>query len=220
MNIDNTINPFAGNEVSTRSAPPRDEMGKDEFLKLLSVQLQYQDPMKPLENSEFLAQMAQFSSLEGITNLGKSVDAMSGTIMGMNKMNQAALIGREVTVPGSDVSLGAEGGTELSYQLGGTAANVSVTVFDAGGMPVRTMEGRNLSAGANSFVWDGMDAEGNRAAAGTYSFTLTATADDGSEVGTGTFSRHRVDGVVFQAGRPYLSIGDKLVDASAVQEIR
>ncbi|MBI5234550.1 MAG: hypothetical protein HY880_09370 [Deltaproteobacteria bacterium] len=194
-------------------------MAKEDFLKLLGVQLQYQDPLSPMENTEFVAQMAQFSTLEGITNMSDSMELMAAQIMSMNNLYASSLIGKEVKTYGNTVSLGADGNVDLSYYLQSDAATVEVSVRDSSGNLVRTIDTANASAGANSIVWDGRDSNGNMLPPGDYVFSVDAKASNGAPVAADTIVSGVVSGIVYVGGVPFVMIGETKVPLSNVLEI-
>ena len=195
------------------------ELGKEEFLKLLSIQLQHQDPMNPLDNSEFIAQLAQFSSLEGITNMSTGMDSMSENIINMNKLNAASLIGKSVKVSGNALELGASGTAPIEYELSNDAARVTVSVYDGSGALMGNYEAGSARAGKNTFTWNGMDQAGNAAAEGPYTFSVEAIDASGKPVNTNTLTLSAVEGVVYEGDTPYLMVGGKMVEVSSLQEI-
>ncbi len=107
-----------GPEVEAKATvPKKEEMGKDAFLKLLVAQLQNQDPLDPMDNGEFVAQLAQFSSLEGIKNLGVSVDGMAGNMSAMQNLSTSSLIGRYVLVEGNAFELMPDVSVTIGYSI-------------------------------------------------------------------------------------------------------
>lgn len=144
----------------------------DRFLKLLVTQLKNQDPMNPMENAELTSQLAQMSTVEGISKLNTTLVEMSRA----SQMAQgASLVGRSVLAQGDHLELtsaGAVGGIDLASM----ADSVKVTVFDANGSAVRTLDLGKQDGGLIRFVWDGKNAAGTQLPAGAYSFQVTASA--------------------------------------------
>jgi flagellar basal-body rod modification protein FlgD len=122
---------------------PSSILGKDDFLRLLVTQLRYQDPLKPTDQSQFMSQMAQFSTVEGITNLQKTLDAMNES----STVSQAVgLIGKQVTYLDADGA--PTTGTASSVSLQGTALTVHVGATDVALADVRSVAAPAVSAGA------------------------------------------------------------------------
>jgi flagellar basal-body rod modification protein FlgD len=214
-----TIEQQVSAAASTAAGKGTKTLGKDDFLKLLAVQLEYQDPLNPMENTEFIAQMAQFSTLEGITNMQSSLTKMSDQILNMNNTNVTGLIGKEVKVFGDEVRFDGASQVELGFLLKNDAHNVNVTVTDSSGNVVRTLAAANSPAGANLVSWDGKDASGNPVAPGEYKFAVDATTIDGAKIESQTVMTDVVDGVVYEEGVPYLIIGDLMARMSDVLEV-
>ena len=217
-NILNPLDSMSSAATDNSNAKTR-ELGKEEFLKLLSIQLQHQDPLNPMDNSEFIAQLAQFSSLEGITNMSTSMDSMSDNIMNMTNLNAASLIGKGVKVPGNALELGASGTAPIEYELTKDAARVTVSVYDAGGVLVGNYETGNVKAGKNTFQWNGKDSSGSTAPEGSYTFSVEAIAQDGAPVNAKTVMLDTVDGVIYEGDIPYLMVGGKKIETGSLQEI-
>ncbi|WP_166218955.1 flagellar hook assembly protein FlgD [Pseudomonas atagonensis] len=165
-----------GLAAATNSTTGKQALGKDAFLQLLVTQLKNQNPLDPQDNSEFVAQLAQFSSLEGITTLNDTVSGIAGNYNSSQALQASSLVGRSV-IAQTDKAV-----VDTSKSLNGTvvvpsSGAVSVTIKDAEGKVVRTIDMGTQNAGNASFIWDGKDASGAVAAAGTYSFTASATYD-------------------------------------------
>lgn len=152
-------------------------MGKDDFLSLLVAQLKNQDPLKPDDPTAFTAQLAQFSSLEQLTNLNKSMEGLTSAQTNSERLSSLNLIGKDVSYNGSTVNLTGKPVT-IGYQLDGVASGVTLSIQDANGKTVHTLEAASTELGAgNHFItWDGTDQNGNALADGKYTIVLQASA--------------------------------------------
>lgn len=164
----------AGGKAATASATQ--EMG-ERFLKLLVTQLQNQDPMNPMENAELTMQLAQMSTVEGITRMNTTLESLASQFRANQVLQGSALVGRQVMAEGSGLTLtssGAAGGFELEA----SASQVNVQVLDAAGAQVDLIELGRQDAGFHRFVWDGLSTQGAPQAQGQYSFRIQAQAGD------------------------------------------
>ncbi|AAZ97588.1 flagellar basal-body rod modification protein FlgD [Thiobacillus denitrificans ATCC 25259] len=146
---------------------------QDRFLSLLVAQMKNQDPLNPLDNAEVTSQMAQLSTVEGIENMNKSLEALASS-MGASQMSQAAnLIGHAVLVPGNAVGPG-QLENLMGFELTRPADKVTLDIHDAGGNLVRSVDLGPRDAGVNVVAWDGLTGSGAVAPAGAYSFKVSA----------------------------------------------
>lgn len=152
-------------------------LGQDEFLLLMTTQLKNQDPFKPMENGEFLAQLAQFSTVSGITEMQESLETLASSLTSSQMLQGANLVGRSVLVPSDAGYLPADGEMQAAAYVP-SSGQVVVDVVDAGGQVVRTLDLGTQPAGFARFAWDGTTVSGERLAAGTY--TLNARLVQGS----------------------------------------
>lgn len=177
---------------TTKSA--EDTMGKDAFLKLLVTQLENQDPLNPTENTEFVAQLAQFSSLEGIQNLNTSLEGMVGSMDSLQEFGSASLIGRSARAASDSFTY--DGSAErLGFSFDSDVTEAVLTVKDSSGETVREINLGSLSSGYGEAEWDGKNSSGTAAGAGLYSFSVEAKGSDGSSVNGSTFIQGPVTGV-------------------------
>jgi flagellar basal-body rod modification protein FlgD len=219
MQISNTTSATAGIGTPGVQGSSRQAMGKDDFLKLLITQMRYQDPLSPMDNTQFLSQMAQFSSLEQMQNLNESFDQSLLISQSLNNSSAAGLIGRHVRASGENVTLGTAGSVELGYFLPADAATVAVTVLDDQGREVRTLVGDATTAGAHRLEWDGADLDGRRVAAGSYTFKVSAKDADGIDVHATSVVTGLVQGITFKNGSAYLLVDGREVSLSEVLEV-
>jgi len=197
--------------TSTASASPvpnkSDNLGQADFLRLMTEQLKHQDPLKPMENSEFLGQLAQFSTVQGINNMQGIMKGLSESMLGDQILRGATLVGREVLVPSEKVAL-EEGGNPVTGAVAATApGSIKFDIKDSNGQLVRTIVVKAEKAGEVGFSWDGTGANGKHLAAGQYSITATQTsASDGAKSELSTYINANVESVSVGSDGLYLNL--------------
>lgn len=152
-----------------------DELGKNEFLELLVAQLNNQDPMSPQENGEFIAQLAQFSTVEGIEKMNSSIDSMVSSFQSSQALQASSLVGRTVVIPTDQAMIDPQASFTGQLALPQASGAVTVNVYDDAGSVVSTINLGAQEAGINEFAWDGKDASGNVLPAGKYRFEAQAS---------------------------------------------
>ena len=161
-------------------------LGKDSFLKLLVTQLQNQNPLDPQDNSQFVAQLAQFSSVESLQNLNTSVDAIGGMYQSSQALQASSLVGRSVIADTGSTHVDTTKGMTGSVVVPSTSTATSVNIYDSTGTVVRTIDLGEQKAGNASFTWDGKDDAGNPLESGNYSFKATGSLE-GTSTGLTTY---------------------------------
>ena len=211
------INPTSSTTTTGGIAATGDStLGKDDFLQILVAQLQAQDPLAPMEGQEFASQLAQFSSLEQLTNVNGNLEASQAFDVAMSNNSAIALIGKNVDAPGDTIDLKAGEVESLSFSLDGDATDVSIDIFDSTGAKVSSIDLGAQSKGLREYVWSGTDSSGALLPAGNYTFNVTASDSVGNFVPTETFAAGLVTDVIFEGGQAYAIVnGQKL----AVNEI-
>jgi len=157
----------------------KQSLGQEQFLKLLTTQLTHQDPLKPMENGEFLGQMAQFSTVSGIQDLQASFKDFATSINSDQALQATGLVGRYVSAP-SDLGLldARVGNISGDFDLPGSSPNVSVKILDPDtGETIRTIALEEQPEGKVPFSWDGMDDNGQFARPGVYKIQAEAMID-------------------------------------------
>lgn len=186
-------------------AKKAESMGQADFLRLMTEQLKHQDPLSPMENSAFLGQLAQFSTVQGIQDLNGTVNGFSNAMASDQLLRGATMVGREVLLPSAKVALGAEG--EASGIVAAPApGTVTFEITDANGLPVRQFTVAAKAAGEVPFAWDGTDAAGERLPAGAYGISAKHVAENGNTTSLGTYVRGRVESVSLGADGLYLDL--------------
>ena len=190
----------------------------DNFLLLLTKQLQYQDPLSPLDTNEFTSQLVQFTGVEQAIATNKKLDQIIDLQSSDQTSAAAALLGTTVEASGDSLWL-ADGHSEATYTLSRNATVTAITILDAQGKPVRVERGAT-TMGKHSFAWDGADNDGNALPSGVYSMQVTAVDGAGKTVEVVTGTVGRVTGVRIQDGETFLGIGDLEVPLGSVTSIR
>lgn len=153
----------------------RTELGQDDFLQLMTEQLANQDPFEPMENGEFMGQIAQFGAVDGINNLLTSFNDLSVNLQSSQALQASSLIGRQVLVNHDQGYLPETGDLQGAVELGSSSSNVAVNVFDASGEAVGRVELGPQPEGLVQFNWDGTTFGGQRASSGRYRIEVEAT---------------------------------------------
>jgi len=169
-----TLDALSAVSGASATAAARDRLGQKDFIELMLAQFQNQDPLKPLDGTQFIGQLAQFSTVTGIEEMGASLASLAESLRSDQMLAGAALVGRAVLVPSSRAVLGEAGEVRGAIDVPEGAQQVLVTVRDAAGQVVRQM---NVAAGAGlvDFRWDGLTGGGGRAPPGEYSLGAIAT---------------------------------------------
>ncbi len=195
---------------------------KDMFMKLLMAQIENQDPLKPADQTEFVAQLAQFSSLEGIQNLSNTVQDIGAMYRSSQALQATALVGREVLVTGQVGYLEDAGKISGTIEAGQTSGDVMMTVKDASGQVVSNVDLGNIGSAETPFEWDGTDNEGNTLPAGVYSISIEGTmSGESAALITSMYSRVNSVSIVDNQGGMKLNLnGIGQVDSNDIQEVR
>lgn len=186
------------------------QLGKDDFLKLLVSKLQNQDPMKPMDDESFVAELAQFSSLEQMGNIADGIAQQNQLSLiqsqGLNNVMASGLIGKEVKAQFSDISLDASNKPDINFTLSGAASQATFQIKNSAGQIIRTLSADDLPSGAGQIVWDGKDDFGNRAPAGTYSVSMSAKSSGGETVKASLNLVGIVKQIIYKDGAAYLMV--------------
>lgn len=187
MNIDtsvlSSVNGGGGNGLSARQS---DEL-RESFMTLLITQLQNQDPLKPMENSEMTSQLAQINTVSGIEELNSTLEGITSQMDANQALQASGLIGKGVMVSGKDVLVeqdddGNAYTTPFGIELAEPAANVKATIVGEGGQVIRVLDLGALDSGVQSFQWDGLNEQKESVASGRYSVQLEVTDAEGEKI--------------------------------------
>ncbi len=189
---------------TTVASAPKDTLGQDQFMNLLIAQLKNQDPLNPVDNSQLMSQLAQFSQLQETQQMAKSLNQFIAQQNTANATNLVTLLGKHVTTNGSTFSLTSGTPAPISYTLAANASTATVQILNAAGVPVATWTGTNQSAGPQNLTWDGKDSSGNTLPTGTYSFTVSAKGANGAAVSTTTQTTGIVRSINYDGNGPIL----------------
>jgi flagellar basal-body rod modification protein FlgD len=216
-----TKNPYSqlgiNSTQSSSSTDANDELGQEDFLELMTAQLKFQDPLSPMENGEFLSQMAQFGTVSGINELNDAVSSISAAFQSNQALEASTMVGRSVLVEGSLMVLTPDETAYGAVELDQSANQVIVNISDASGQLVRRLDLGQQPAGLVEFEWNGVNEDGDPVSAGDYQ--ISAEIHSGSEVSAGiTLSRVNVESVTLgQAGQDFTLTVSGLGDISMSQ---
>ncbi|MCH4812203.1 flagellar hook assembly protein FlgD [Vreelandella neptunia] len=187
MNIDTSVlSNVNGGGANGLSARQSDEL-RESFMTLLITQLQNQDPLNPMENSEMTSQLAQINTVSGIEELNSTLEGITSQMDANQALQASGLIGKGVMVSGKDILVeqddeGNSYTTPFGIELTQPAANVKATIVGEGGQVIKTLDLDGLDEGIQSFQWDGKNDQGESVASGRYSVQLEATDAEGEKI--------------------------------------
>jgi len=208
-----------GSNVTSTSISESNILGKDDFLNLLITQLQYQDPLSPLDSAEFTSQLAQFSSLEQMSNVNTNLEMLQLYQASINNSQAVGFIGKTIEALGN--SLGVTDGVadQIHFELADDASDVLVYIYGSEGNLVKTIQPGSLIAGEQSVEWDGTDNDGNKVSDGAYTFEVIATDSNANTVSATTLITASVSGVSFKDGTTYLVAGNQEIPIGSVFKV-
>jgi flagellar basal-body rod modification protein FlgD len=195
-------------------------LGKEDFLKLLVAQLAHQDPLAPMENTEFVSQLAQFSSLEQMMGVNQNLELLQIGQAAMTNSQVAGLIGKQIEAKGDVLQLTQQGPASVNFDLQAPASEVTIKIRNQQGEVVRTLSLGARNPGLNSAEWDGRDGMGNLMPTGTYQVEVSAKDASGADVGVSSRFKGIVTGITYQNGVPLLEVGSSTVRVGDVVAVR
>jgi flagellar basal-body rod modification protein FlgD len=182
-----TTDPIAALATQTQAAlaaaqakKSANNLGIEDFLTLMTTQLKNQDPMKPLEGTEFVAQLAQFGTVSGVQQMQSSIETLAASLRSTQALNGATLVGHEVLAPTDSFTLTQGIGIAGEVDVPAGASSLQIRITDSSGQVVREMS-VTPTVGANTFSWDGLRGDGTVAASGEYEIEAIASGYGSNE---------------------------------------
>ena len=185
-------------------------LGKDDFLQLLVTKLQNQDPLKPMDDEDFIAQLAQFSSLEQMSNIAEAIAEANQLgyvqMQSLNNAMAAGFVGKDVKATYSGIYIEGDNSPRISYTMPNYAGEVKFTIKDEAGNVVATLTQEEVSPGSHTITWDGKDDLGNRVAEGYYFVEAVATDASGDTFTPDLSLVGTVEAIIYRNGLAYLRV--------------
>jgi len=211
------------NALSTAGTKSSNSLSKlsgdfDMFLKLLTTQLQNQDPLDPMDNNEMTNQLVAFANVEQQISQNRNLEQMITLLNSQSAASAVAYIGKDVQFSDSTTIFNGSSIT-FGYKPAKSAESLEINVLDADGKIVRTLEGLK-SAQRHTVVWDGLDKDGSRVPDGQYTFAVNALDASGKSIMTTNDVTGRATGSALDANGSYILVGDLAVDVTKILSVR
>ena len=211
-----------GNPVATGS---QQQLGRNDFLQLLVTKLRYQDPLNPASDEDFIAQLAQFSSLEQMEKIASGIESSTQwdflQMQSINNMMAANLIGKEVKADYRGLYLQSDGDVTINFSVDEYADQVRFIITNDAGETVANFTRDSLEPGSHSLDWDGRDTLGNRVPESFYAVEIVATDGSGQEFSPSMSMVGIVEAITYRDGGAFLRVNGSdiaLGEISAVGE--
>lgn len=185
------------------------------FLTLLTTQLQNQDPLNPMDSTEFTNQLVSFSGVEQQINTNQKLDNLLALQLNTASNVGLGYVGLDITYTSAEASYNGTNPISIRYGLSQDATTLKVNIYDETGNIVRSMDG-GTGSGPQMVSWDGKDNDGNAMPAGTYSINVAAADAEGKTISATTAVSGTVRGIETQNGAVYLLVGERAVPLTSV----
>ncbi|MCK5313070.1 MAG: flagellar hook capping protein [Desulfobacteraceae bacterium] len=195
-----------------------DALGRDAFLTMMVAQLQNQDPLNPMQGSEFSSQLAQFSQLEQLMNLNETMISMQAAFEDNSDRDVTSYIGKEIIGDVDSMSVKNGSASEGYYSLP-KPGEVRVEVYDSGGRVVKALYLGQRDMGPHSIQWDGTDSNGVLVPDGTYTYAVGADMGYGYEE-VATTVAGVVEGIVYSGDKPFLVVDGVWVNPDSLLQVK
>ncbi|MBY0371873.1 hypothetical protein K2X33_14405 [bacterium] len=201
---------------------PKDSMGKEEFMQLLMAQLKHQDPLSPMDQKEFSAQLAQFASLEKLTQIGSGIEKLENGMGEEAKLQALGMIGKHVKAAGAEVTIAEGKPVDIALNTEGGFRPLKVSLYSGDGKLVREMDVDPRTT-EKSLKWDGKSTDGDGVPDGIYQFRVSGLGPDGKTRNMDSMTAGKVIGVEMNEKRPMLLLetpnGQTKVEVAKIQSI-
>lgn len=216
--VDASVPYLAPSEMKTTG---KSELDRNDFMKLFITQLQYQDPMKPMDSYEMASQMAQYSSMDATLKMAESMDNLLAYQKSQNNLQLLGLIGKDVQVAGNQFAVKEGVVPPAEFSLGNSADLCLVNIYDAAGHMVRTLNLGRADYGSHDLAWDGKDFNGNVVADGKYRYEVDAVDGSGQQIEVDYLTTGTVTGLNFDSGTAQVVVDDEIaMEVGSITEVR
>lgn len=192
---------------------------KNQFLQMLITQLKNQDPLSPMDTTQFTNQMMMMGQLEQLFNLNTSVGSMAASQQGTLISQYSGLVGKDVLAEGNQFQISDAGKGSMEFSLPGTPADVEVNVFDSYGNLVRDFNPEVSTSGDHTVPFDGKDSQDQDLPQGYYTYTVNAVDHAGDPIMATTYSVGKISSIRLDSGTPIFQMGNKDVGISNIKQI-
>ena len=206
MNQVSSISQTSVPAASVSNSAGKNILTQADFLKLFTKQLQYQDPMNPMDNYQMANQMAQFNMVQAMTDMKDSVKSLESYQASANSLQMAGLIGKKAETSGSTISISQGNLSEGYYQLN-KSGKVTIQIFDSQGNLVRALNAGVKDSSKQRLIWDGKNQQGTALPEGIYTFQVSAFDESGQSIPVKTSKVGTITGISFEEGTSYLKMG-------------
>ena len=209
----------AASNSSSASSKISGQLGQSDFLKLMTTQLNNQDPTNPVDNSQLLAQMAQFASVSSLQDMQTSMQKLLTSNVSNQTMQAASLVGHQVVAAGSNAVLNSGGQLMGAVDVSQKTNDLMVGIYDSSGQLVKTM---NLGAQGQGMVpisWDGVTDTGTNAPAGIYQIKALAN-DNGSTQALGTYVASNISSVTVDSTNQQIMLNTSTGDSIKLSDVK
>lgn len=215
------INGFAAssNNAGSTSATKSLTETFDNFLLLLTKQLQYQDPLSPMDTNEFTSQLVQYTEVEQSISLNSKLEDLLALQSSNQAMAAMSFLGTTIEAQSTRIGLH-QGSATFEYEMNTPTLETTISILDSGGKLVRVIRDAETAAGSHTYTWDGTDGNGVALGDGVYTVQITGTDRDGKKVEFTTRAVGKVSGVEVRDGQVLLSIGPLQVPLDNVHAVR
>lgn len=218
------ITPTGGNAATaattaaTAAAKSNSSLGKDDFMKLLLVELQYQDPTAPMDNEKILTQTSQLAGLESADKTNKALTDLAASLGSANQFSTIAAIGKTADL-GSD-AISFDKGTASTFEVyfPKDVKNGTVDITDSNGKTVGTLDVGTNKAGVYQFKWDGKSSTGTTSDSGIYHVNASYSDPSGNALTT-RLGAYPIEAVKFDKGSTLVKVGSNYVPLANVKEV-
>ena len=204
--------------ATANTAKDKTALGKDDFMKLLLVELQHQDPTEPMDSEKILSQTSQLATLEASENTNKALSDLAASMGSSQQFSTISAIGKTADLGSNAITL--DKGTTSTFEMyfPDDIKQGSVQILDVNGNTLKTLDVGTNPKGVYEFTWDGTTAGGGSAESGVYYATASYTNPDGAELKT-RLGAYPIESVKFDSGETYLKLGSNYVPLANIKEV-
>ena len=217
MSVSSVTSGLTTNPQGTTGAK-KNTLTQEDFLKLFTTQMKFQNPLEPLDNFQMATQLAQFNTVDALTKMNETMTQLAASQNSMNNLQIAGLIGKKVKTQGNSLAIQQGNVSEGTYQLA-KPGKVVIQIFNSQGNLVRLIEAGSQDTSVQTVRWDGKNQSGAALPDGAYTFKVLAVDSQGQSVSATSYQIGMVDGVSLDNGSVALQVNGGKVQFSDILSI-